>query len=104
MDALKAFDAIKNEFGVLIALSVLQIHTINMVTKVKKSDMGAKSNRTERVLKKAKKLLSGISDDEYELALKVWSVLHDWDVRQNLKGLGGCETKTFLELIVSTTP
>lgn len=37
--------------------------------------------------------------DTYKTALDCWRVYYDWQCRQALHGLGGCEKKTFKELI-----
>lgn len=37
--------------------------------------------------------------EPYALALECWRVYHDWQCRQAMHGLGGCEKKTFKELI-----
>ena len=37
--------------------------------------------------------------DTYKTALDCWRVYYDWQCRQAMHGLGGCEKKTFKELI-----
>ena len=37
--------------------------------------------------------------DIYKQSLECWQVYYDWQCRQSLAGLGGCEKKTFKELI-----
>lgn len=37
--------------------------------------------------------------DSYKQALDCWQVYYDWQCRQAMHGLGGCEKKTFKELI-----
>jgi hypothetical protein len=102
MDNVKIYDAINQEFGPVIALSVVQINTINLTSKVKKKDLTQSSNRTKRILKKAEKVLWELPVDDYNLIVSLWKVLHDWDVKQSLAGLGGCTAKTFTELLAKS--
>jgi hypothetical protein len=100
MEHLRIFNAIKADFGEQIALSVCQINAICLTTKVKRKDIGSHGGSfAERVTKKATKLLWESSPEELELALALWGCVHDWEIKQSLDGLGGCEKKTFKELL-----
>lgn len=94
----KLYDAVKSEFNDDIALTVVQILTINLSTKVKKKDM-IEGGFRDKVLTKAKKVLWQVDNDTYELAVKIWDVYPSWDTRQSFHGLGGCTIKTFKELL-----
>lgn len=94
MDHLRMFNAIREEFGHTIALSVCQINAISLTTKIKKSP----NSFTDRVIKKARKLLWELSDDDLNLAIDLWEVSFCWDTRQTMDGLGGCVKMTFKEL------
>ena len=100
MNHLRIFNEIKADFGEQIALSVCQINAIHLTTKVKKKDMGSNSGSfAARVTKKATKLLWELSPEDFQLALALWGCVHDWEIKQALDGLGGCEKKTFKELL-----
>lgn len=94
MDHLRMFNAVREEFGDTIALSVCQINAISLTTKIKKSS----NSFTDRVIKKARKLLWELSDDDLNLAIDLWEVSSCWDTRQTMDGLGGCFKMTFKEL------
>jgi hypothetical protein len=94
MDHLRIFNAVREDFGDTIALSVCQINAISLTTKVKKSA----NSFTDRVIKKARKLLWELSDDDLNLAIDLWEVSSCWDTRQTMDGLGGCVKMTFKEL------
>jgi len=98
MDTLKLFTALSADFGEDIALSVVQVYTINMVTKVKNSDLTT-GERTHRITKKAMKLLCDKPDATIKLVFELWELINDWSIKQDMHGLGGCEKKTFKELI-----
>jgi len=94
MDHLRMFNAVREGFGDTIALSVCQINAISLTTKIKKSS----NSFTDRVIKKARKLLWELSDDDFNLAINLWEVSSCWDTRQTMDGLGGCVKMTFKEL------
>ena len=96
---LNMFKAISAEFDEKIALSVLQVVTINQTLKIKESEWSTAGQRVKRITKRAKKILWELNDDEFHLVMSLWDVSHDWEVRQTLQGLGGCETKTFTALL-----
>lgn len=91
--------AIHKDFGAEVALAAVQILTISMITKTKNSDLVGKTKWSDRVLKKAEKVLWETPKEDFELAKACWSVIHSWDARQQLHGLGGCVVKTFAELV-----
>jgi hypothetical protein len=97
MDHLRIFNAVREDFGDTIALSVCQIIAISLTTKVKKSDFIANSF-TDRVTKKAMKLLWELSDADFYLAVNLWKLSDSWETRQDMYGLGGCVKMTFKEL------
>ena len=98
-DFTKLYDTVKAEFNDEIALSVVQILTINLTTKIKKKDMNVKGIFRDKILKKAKKALWQLDDDTFELSVKIWDVYPSWITRQEMHGLGGCTIKTFKELL-----
>jgi hypothetical protein len=100
MNHLRIFNEIKADFGEQIALNVCQINAICLTTKVKRTDINGRGGSfTKRVIKKAKKFLWESSPEELELSLALWGCAHDWQIKQSLDGLGGCEKKTFKELL-----
>lgn len=96
---LNMFKAISAEFDEKIAIAVLQVVTINLTLKIKESEWSVAGQRVKRITKRAKKLLWELNDDEFHLVMSLWDVSHDWEVRQTLQGLGGCEPKTFTALL-----
>ena len=94
MDHLRIFNAIREDFGDTIALSVCQINAISLTTKIKKSA----NSFTDRVTKKAIKLLWELPDADLKLAIDLWELSDSWETRQNMDGLGGAVKMTFKEL------
>ena len=88
------FKAISAEYPEHIALAAIQIYTINLSTKPKLN-----GKFEQKIIKKANKLLCEMEEEDKELAIKIWKVIYDWITRQSLQGLGGCEIKTFKQLI-----
>jgi hypothetical protein len=97
MSHIRIFNAIKADFGEEIALSVCQINAIHLTTKIKAKDIQG-GRFAARVTKKAQKLLWELSPEDFELVLTLWDCVYDWEIKQSLDGLGGCEKKTFKEL------
>lgn len=96
---LNMFKAISAEFDEKTALAVLQVVTINSTLKMKELEWSVAGQRVKRITKRARKILWELSDDEFNLVMSLWDVSHDWEVRQTLQGLGGCEVKTFKALL-----
>ena len=94
MSYYEIFKGISAEYPEHIALAAIQIYTINLTNKPRLD-----GNFEQKIIKKANKLLWGMSPEDRELAIKLWKVIHDWQTRQSLQGLGGCTTKTFRQLI-----
>jgi hypothetical protein len=101
MNFKKLYDAVNADFDAEIALSVVQIMTINLSTKPSKKNMTGEKSFRDKILKKAKKALWELSDDDYELVIKLWGCVPSWNLRQDMNGLGGCTVKSFKELLES---
>jgi hypothetical protein len=99
-DFTKIYNAINLEFdNPELAMMVVQIYTINLTTKIKPSHLHEVGEFTDKVINKAKKVLWEYSCDDVELAIALWKCIHNWQIGQSMNGLGGCEAKTFKELL-----
>jgi GTPase Era involved in 16S rRNA processing len=96
---LNVFKAINEEFDEKIAISVVQVITINSTLKLRDSEWSVAGQRVKRITKRARKVLFELNDDEFHLVMSLLDVSHDWKNKQSLQGLGGCEVKTFKELL-----
>lgn len=95
MNYTNVYNAIAEEFSPKLALMVIQILTINMTTKIPK-DISTFAGKVE---KKARKLLWEESRADVDLALALVDCVHSWEIGQSMHGLGGCERKSFKELL-----
>ena len=102
MKYMRLFEAVSDEFGTEVALCVIQISTIQMSLKPKRKEMTGGKSFEERVIAKAKNLLWETDHTIVEQAIQVWRVSYDWGIRQSMNGLGGCEKKTFKELLTQS--
>lgn len=102
MKFMKLFEAVADEFDMDVALAVVQIITIQLRLKPKMKELTGEKSFEERVITKAKDVLWETDSSIVEQAIQVWRVTHDWDVRQTMAGLGGCEKKTFKELLTKS--
>ena len=93
------FKAVSTEFSEEIALCVVQIMTIQMSLKPKLKELTGEKSFENRVIALAKDVLWEADNDIVDQAIQVWRVTHDWGVRQSMTGLGGCEKKTFKQLM-----
>ena len=98
MDYYTVFKAIKEEYGEEIALTAVQICTINLTPSFYTKDEFYE-NASEFLRKEARKVLWETDDDTFFLCWKVFGCIHKWGSRQSLQGLGGCVTKTFKQLV-----
>lgn len=97
MNYYKIFKAIKEEYGEEIALTAVQIYTINLTPSFYTKDEFYE-NASEFLRKEARKVLWE-NDDTFFLCWKVFGCIHEWESRQSLQGLGGCVAKTFKQLV-----
>lgn len=98
MNHIAIFNALNEDFGGEIALSVCQINAIHLSQKIKQKDIEIPGHLVKRVTSKAKKLLWELSDEDFALSMILWDLIYDWEIGQTCHGLGGCEKKTFKEL------
>ena len=94
MDYYKLYNNLTTEYPEYIALSVVQVCTINMTLK-------PCTNFENKIIKKSKKVLWELSEKDFNLVVNLWKVSYDWQCRQTLQGLGGCKVKTFKQLLES---
>lgn len=91
--------AIHKDFGAEVAIAAVQILAISMITKIKDSDLVGRTKWSDRVLKKAKKVLWETPKEDFEMAKACWSVIQSWEAGQQFHEMGGCAAKTFAELV-----
>lgn len=100
MDYLRVYNAIVSEgFKPLVAISVVQIMTINMTLRTNFKDLKEPGRFEKRILKKASKALWELSDSDFSESVALWKACYDWEIGQDFNGLGGCTTRTFRELV-----
>ncbi len=99
MKFMNVWCAVADEFGNEVAMLVIQITTIQMTLKPTMKELQAVKSFKARVIKRAKEVLWEQEPDRVEQAIDLWRVSYDWQIRQEMAGLGGCEKKTFKELL-----
>ncbi|MCK9369216.1 hypothetical protein M0R04_04695 [Candidatus Dojkabacteria bacterium] len=99
MDFLRIFEVVEGEYTKSIACGILAAMTINLTTRVRKSDYKNPGRFTERLYKKTKGLLYEYSDDDIELIIKIRDSWNEYQLCQDMAGLGGCKKKTLKEII-----
>ena len=99
MKYIEVFNQVQSEFDTEIALCVIQILSINLLLKPYMSELKGKKSFEERIIKRTKKLLWEIDADIVEQSIQIWKQVHNWDTRRVMQGLGGCEYKTFRQLL-----
>ena len=86
----RIYNVINEEFeNPDLAMMVVQIHTINLTTKIKPN----------KLIEKSKIVLWHYPIDDIELAISLSKCIHSWETRQTMHGINGCEKKTFKELL-----
>lgn len=99
MEYTKLYYAVAADYGPEVALATIQILTINMTTKTKLKDLKTAGRFTEKIKRKVRDLLWECDPQIIQQAFACWEVSNSWQTRQSLQGMGGCEAKTFKELI-----
>lgn len=98
MDYYTIFKAIKEEYGEEIALTAIQIYTINVTPSVYTRNEFYE-NASKFLREEVMKVLWVIDYDTFLLSWKVFGCIHEWQSRQSLQCEGGCVTKTFKQLV-----
>lgn len=93
------FQAVKNEYGEEVALTVVQLATIHISTNPTYEEIVTEGLYVRNLQNKFNEVLWETPNHIFRVSLKVWEVLYDWELRQTCAGLGGCETKTLKELV-----
>jgi hypothetical protein len=99
MKFMKVWCAVADEFGIEAAVLVSQITTIQMTLKPTMKELQGVKSFGDRVIKRATEVLWEEDPKRVEQAIDIWRVSYDWQIRQEMAGLGGCEKKTFKELL-----
>lgn len=94
-------DIINEGYSSEVALSVIQIMTINMYKKVKKSHIKKPGTFRHEIIVESKEMLYESSEGVVDDAIRIWDVLYDYEIRKDFNGIGGCEKKTIRELILT---
>jgi len=99
MKYIEVFNQVQSEFDTEIALCVTQIYSINLLLKPSMAELKGKKSFEERIIRRAKKLLWEVDADIVEQSIQIWKQVHNWQSRKTMQGLGGCEYKTFRQLL-----
>jgi len=99
MNPIPLFNQVKKEFDEKTAIVVSCIYAIHICKKVKKKHLKSGSLFTEELTKLFRDSFYELEESELEFCIEVWDCIYDWTIGQSLGGLGGCEPKTFKELL-----
>lgn len=87
------------EFGQDIAMAAVLIHSLHLRMKLKEKDLTDGGNFNRRLKKKTDDLLWAIPADIRDRAFVISKLIHNWEIGRALDGLGGCEAKSFKQLL-----
>jgi len=96
------FETIQSEFNTELAINAIAILVLNLSMKPTYKDLTTPSRYRTKLVDKAKHVLWESDNDVFELSVKIWDAIHEYETRQTMHGLGGCVKKTFKELIDNT--
>lgn len=99
MDYSNVYDAVSEDYGPKCGLAVCQVLAIAMSTKIKKKDLSKKGRYSRRIEKKVKAALWETNEGVLDVAIECFHVVNDWSIGISMEGLGGCQVKTFRELV-----
>ena len=98
MQYIKVFKAIEEEFDSEIALMVIQVLTVaqEAYNKGRAKYLG----EPQKYLRKSfKDIFWEQHEEKQSLVWNLFNVVYDWEIAQEMQGLGGCEVESFKELI-----
>lgn len=88
-DNIKLFKEVEEDFGIDVAIGVLQIYTITTTIKPTVNHISGKKSFEKKVEKKCKKILYSMPPGVFDICWEIVEVLPTWYVGQSLFGLGG---------------
>jgi hypothetical protein len=86
-------------FSEEVALSVIQVVTINITKPIKKRHLYGDRNYADEIINDAQTLLYGLPVETFEKVIALWNCISEWETRIIMQGIGGCEVKTFKQLL-----
>jgi len=90
---------ISEGFSEEVSLGVIQLLTINLVKPIKKKHLTKERDYSQEIIDTYKELSFELLDEDVKLTIKLWQSYTDWDISNSLSGMGGCQAKTFKELL-----
>lgn len=105
MNYTKLYSEIKSEFNHDIALLSITAIAIHLSITPSKKDITIKGHFGQKIYKKITQTLWEHRHTEYdhkdslETVLYITAVFYDYDLCKSLNGLGGCQAKSFTQLI-----
>jgi hypothetical protein len=86
-------------FSEEVALSVIQVVTINITKPIKNKHLYGDRDYTAEIINNARTLLHGLPVEKFEEVIALWNCVSEWETRMIMQGIGGCEVKTFKQLL-----
>ena len=100
MNYTKLYSEIESEFNHDIALLSITAIAIHLSINPSKKDITVKGHFGQKIYKKITQTLwEHDYKDNLETVLYITAVFYDYDLCKSLNGLGGCQAKSFTQLI-----
>ena len=93
------YNSLKEYKGEEFAALVLVAHGIHLNTKIKKKEWTRESSFSDRIEKRVRSTLHSYPNSVVDDVIDAMFKIHDWEIRNALGGLGGCEAKSFIEIV-----
>jgi hypothetical protein len=102
-DIMKYIDIFKQliseGFSEEVALSVVQVITINIIKPIKKKHLSGDRDYASEIISDAKLLLWKLPIETFTEIITLCSCISEWETRMSIQGIGGCKVKTFKQLL-----
>ena len=98
MNYTKLYSEIESEFNHDIALLSITAIAIHLSITPSKKDITIKGHFGQKIYKKITQTLWE-HKDSLETVLYITAVFYDYDLKKSLNGIGGCQAKSFTQLI-----
>jgi len=99
MDIIDCFEEISEDFGIGIAIGIVQIDTLITSSKPKNSELSGKHSFEKRMRKLSRKYLSDMKKKDFELCWEIIEVLPSWQVGREMFGIGGAMEMKIKDLL-----
>lgn len=99
MNFIRIFNQVQLEFDTELAIVVNGIITIQLSRMPTMEEINNTGLYEQNITKQCKEIFWETPKHIFDQAVNIWLIVYDWEIRQDMHGLGGCTIKSLKELL-----